>query len=146
MTTARTFFLVFEGVVTPATADTEWDGTENVLTYAADPEEALTLAVALDREECVPGKLMVDGHSVMCLSRECLPPDARHAVETTRAARLWIASLPGLDSDPERRAWQIVRVALEHVGHGEGTLTKTEIIALSAARLIAHERLAAKKA
>lgn len=50
-----TFFLVREGIVSPASPDTPWDGKRSVLVFASSPKAALKIAEAYDK-----GKVQAD--------------------------------------------------------------------------------------
>jgi hypothetical protein len=57
-------FLVSEGVIIPANAETEWDGEESVLVAATSPEGALVVAAAYDRGEITADNLAWEGKTI----------------------------------------------------------------------------------
>lgn len=69
----RTLYLVSDGTVTAADADTKWNGCESSLVFAANEDEAVRLADGYARGECQPDNLQIAGRTVVCLSRENHP-------------------------------------------------------------------------
>jgi len=61
-------YLVADGEVTPATVDTEWDGSYSILVAATSPENALKVAAAFDREEAAPDNLAWDGDTIVVVT------------------------------------------------------------------------------
>ncbi len=57
-------YLVSEGDVTPATTDTEWDGTNSILVAATSEEGALKVADAYDKGLVQADNLAWDGETI----------------------------------------------------------------------------------
>lgn len=61
---ALSLYLVAEGEVSPATAETEWDGSNSILVAATSEEAALRVADAYDRGEVQAENLAWDGETI----------------------------------------------------------------------------------
>ncbi|MBV1706296.1 MAG: hypothetical protein KGQ37_03725 [Hyphomicrobiales bacterium] len=57
-------YLVAEGEVTPATANTEWDGTNSILVAATSVDGALKIAAAYDKGLVQADNLAWDGATI----------------------------------------------------------------------------------
>lgn len=55
----KTYWLVTEGVATPATGDEDWDAVESVMAYAETAADALDLARRYDAGEIAPDNIPV---------------------------------------------------------------------------------------
>lgn len=55
----KTFWIVTEGVATPATGYEDWDGVESVMAYAETAADALALARRYDAGEIAPDNIPV---------------------------------------------------------------------------------------
>lgn len=62
--TELSLYLVAEGEVSPATAETEWDGENSILVAATSEEAALRVADAYDLGEVQADNLQWDGETI----------------------------------------------------------------------------------
>jgi hypothetical protein len=60
-------YLVAEGEVTAATAETEWDGANSILVAATSEDAALQVAGAFDRGDAQADNLAWDGKTLACV-------------------------------------------------------------------------------
>jgi hypothetical protein len=121
---SQSLYLVSEGVVSPATADTPWDGESSVLVVAASEADALEVASAYGRGLVQADNIVWDGRVIGAVRREL-------RVTTSRSKDgLWVWSGDGylrngrIDDCPADLGEDVYE-ALEAVIDGTGTFGAT---------------------